>query len=77
MTLSPVVTTTLNEPQVIRAIGSPAARALDSGNTSSSGTPRPAPTSIPPSAPPTLDLAEQMNLEEKRKYVKGSRARLP
>lgn len=76
MTLSPVVTTTRSnaETHTIRAIGSPASRAINSGTTSSSGTPRPAPaTSVPVSVPPTLDLAEQMNEEEKRKYVKGKK----
>lgn len=75
MTLSPVVTTTRSnaESHTIRAIGSPASRALNSGTTSSSGTPRPAATSAPVSVPPTLDLAEQMNEEEKRKYVKGKK----
>lgn len=74
MTLSPVVTHTAES---IRAQGARAAsspfKTLTSNPTSSNGTPRPAP---PPTAhaatlPATLDLAEQMNEEEKRKYVKG------
>ncbi|KND93552.1 Serine/threonine-protein kinase KIN28 [Tolypocladium ophioglossoides CBS 100239] len=73
MAVSPVVTTTQEHP---RSVSSPLKSALTSGQTSSSGTPRPAPTAAPSSAavatlPPTLDLAEQMNEEEKRKYAKG------
>lgn len=79
MTLSPVVThtaeATQRQPQTLRAISSPL-KMVTSGQTSSSnGTPMPvvAPAASQPSAvPATLDLAEQMNDEEKRKYVKGS-----
>ena len=54
-------------------------KSLSSAQASASGTPRPAATSTSTPAavadtfslPPTLDLAEQMNEEEKRKYVKG------
>lgn len=73
MTLSPVVTTTQsNEGGSIRAIGSPF-KNLASGTNSSNGTPKPTPPTSAPAAPPTLDVAEQMNEEEKRKYVKGER----
>lgn len=87
MTLSPVVTQTTEAAQLSsRPLSSPF-KTLASGQTSSSGTPKlsgaagAAPTSAPlaasavakaASVPPTLDLAEQMNLEEKRKYVKGT-----
>ncbi|PKS10745.1 hypothetical protein jhhlp_002502 [Lomentospora prolificans] len=45
-----------------------------SAHGSSTSTPRPhhVPT-LPPSVPPTLDLSEQMNEEEKRKYVRGKK----
>lgn len=81
MALSPVVTHTVESvqqtQQLARAISSPL-KNFTSGHTSSSnGTPKPlaaplvpAPTTIPV----TLDLAEQMNDEEKRKYVKGEEA---
>lgn len=83
MALSPVVTTTTNLPiesvPNARPVSSPLKYlASGSGPASSNGTPKP---SVPAPAlaaaaaaaaqPPTLDLAEQMNDEEKRKYVKG------
>ncbi|RFU79716.1 serine threonine- kinase [Trichoderma arundinaceum] len=83
MALSPVVTTTSSAPnqtienlQTIRAVSSPLKNlASGSGQTSSNGTPKPAPVpaSTSQTLPPTLDLAEQMNEEEKRKYVKGKK----
>lgn len=78
MAVSPVVAVTAQE--LPRPVSSPLKSALASGQTSSDGTPRPAPAAASSSAaaaaaaatlPPTLDLAEQMNEEEKRKYAKG------
>lgn len=76
MAVSPVVAVTAQE--LPRPVSSPLKSALASGQTSSDGTPRPAPAASSSSAagaaatlPPTLDLAEQMNEEEKRKYAKG------
>ena len=75
MAVSPVVTHTAESvrAQSTRAAASPF-KTLTSGPTSSNGTPRPAPTSTAHvvTLPTTLDLAEQMNEEEKRKYVKGA-----
>lgn len=86
MALSPVVTTTssasnpqLENIQTLRPVSSPLKNlASGSGQTSSNGTPKPALAPAPVSTgqqalPPTLDLAEQMNEEEKRKYVKGKK----
>uniref|UniRef100_A0A8H7NGU6 Protein kinase domain-containing protein n=1 Tax=Bionectria ochroleuca TaxID=29856 RepID=A0A8H7NGU6_BIOOC len=71
MSLSPVVT--LQQPQTVRSVSSPL-KTLASGQTSSNGTPRPAAQPAPKAvAPATLDVAEQMNEEEKRKYVKGKK----
>jgi cyclin-dependent kinase 7 len=75
MALSPVVTHTVEaaQPQSLgRAISSPL-KNVTSQTSSSNGTPMPPVTSAPAptSIPTTLDLAEQMNDEEKRKYVKG------
>jgi cyclin-dependent kinase 7 len=75
MALSPVVTHTVEggQPQSLgRAISSPL-KNVTSQTSSSNGTPMPPVTSAPvqTSIPTTLDLAEQMNDEEKRKYVKG------
>ncbi|KAG5980015.1 hypothetical protein E4U55_004469 [Claviceps digitariae] len=78
MAASPVVTIT---QQHARTVGSPL-KTLASGQTSSNGTPNPSlqqqqkPTpksSSRPLPPPTLDLAEQMNEDEKRKYAKGKK----
>lgn len=66
MAVSPVVAVTAQE--LPRPVSSPLKSALASGQTSSDGTPRPAAAAT---LPPTLDLAEQMNEEEKRKYAKG------
>ncbi|PNY27629.1 Serine/threonine-protein kinase KIN28, partial [Tolypocladium capitatum] len=76
MAVSPVVTTAQEHP---RSVSSPLKSALASGQTSSNGTPKPVPTAAASSSaavatlPPTLDLAEQMNEEEKRKYAKGKK----
>lgn len=71
MSLSPVVT--LQQPQTVRSVSSPL-KTLASGQTSSNGTPGPAAQPAPKAvAPATLDVAEQMNEEEKRKYVKGKK----
>lgn len=72
MAVSPVVTYTAETVrQHSRPVSSPL-KIIASGQTSSDGTPRPA---LPPTSaatlPVTMDLAEQMNEEEKRQYVKG------
>lgn len=84
MALSPVVTQAMDAAArpASRAASSPL-KTLASGPASSDGTPTTAAgaaasgvakATAPTDAarlPPTLDLAEQMNEEEKRKYVKG------
>lgn len=74
MTTSPVVThaaETVQQNQLLaRAISSPLKNAASGHTSSSNGTPRPV-AHVPPQLPATLDLAEQMNDEEKRKWVKG------
>ncbi|KAF4978748.1 hypothetical protein FDECE_18167, partial [Fusarium decemcellulare] len=75
MAVSPVVTHTIEATQSLpRAISSPL-KNVTSQTSSSNGTPKPPVTSVPAptSIPTTLDLAEQMNDEEKRKYVKGKK----
>jgi cyclin-dependent kinase 7 len=70
MAVSPVVTLTHEQ---VRSLASPL-KSLASGQTSSNGTPKPAVVAPASGAtlPPTLDLSEQMNEEEKRKYAKGT-----
>ncbi|KAF7555519.1 hypothetical protein G7046_g6537 [Stylonectria norvegica] len=76
MAVSPVVTHTASTTQQLpRAVSSPL-KTAPSGSASSNGTPLlGAGATSAPSAmlPTTLDVAEQMNLEEKRKYVKGKK----
>jgi cyclin-dependent kinase 7 len=73
MALSPVVTHTVESLQNPRSISSPLKTLVSSGQASSNGTPKPAPSAQALAAlPATADLAEQMNDEEKRKYVKGN-----
>jgi cyclin-dependent kinase 7 len=77
MAVSPVVVVTAaaGTQEQPRSVSSPL-KAFASGPTSSNGTPRPAPTPAGgASLPPTLDLAELMNEEEKRKYAKGESVR--
>jgi cyclin-dependent kinase 7 len=72
MAVSPVVTHTVDRS---RTAASPLKIIGASTQTSANGTPQPAPSAeAVANLPPTLDLAEQMNDEEKRKYVKGSNA---
>lgn len=82
MALSPVVTHVTESTQK-ESLRSPLRNPVSS-KTSSENTPRPASQAVaagagvapPPAsvmAPPQLDLAEQMNEEEKRKYIKGLR----
>ncbi len=72
MAVSPVVTTTTTAAHDLpRSVSSPL-KNLASGPASSNGTPKPAPVGGATTLPPTLDLAEQMNEEEKRKYAKGN-----
>jgi len=68
MAVSPVVTHTADS--AAQPTRSPL-KTLASGPASSNGTPRPAqPT---PQMPTTLDVAEQMNEDEKRKWAKGKK----
>ena len=70
MAVSPVATVTQEQ---MRTLASPL-KNLASGPNSSNGTPKPAvvaPTSGV-TLPPTMDLSEQMNEDEKRKYAKGT-----
>ncbi|KAF4120180.1 cyclin-dependent kinase 7 [Geosmithia morbida] len=75
MALSPIVTHTVESAS--RAVSSPLKALVPSGPTSSNVTPKPTGPPPPPSVsggvPATLDVAEQMNEEEKRKYVKGKK----
>ncbi|KAL2211997.1 Pkinase-domain-containing protein [Sarocladium strictum] len=71
MAVSPVVTHTVDRS---RTAASPLKIIGASTQTSANGTPQPAPSAeAVANLPPTLDLAEQMNDEEKRKYVKGKK----
>lgn len=71
MAVSPVITHTSERTHQamspLKVIGA-------SAQTSANGTPKPTASSgeIIASLPGTLDLAEQMNDDEKRKYVKGT-----
>ena len=70
MAVSPVVTQTADRA---KPVASPLKIVGASTQTSANGTPLPAPSADTiANLPPTLDLAEQMNDEEKRKYVKGT-----
>jgi cyclin-dependent kinase 7 len=69
MALSPVVTHVAESAQS-QHLNSPLKNPVVSSKTSSNSTPRPASNNAISTAP-TLDLAEQMNEEEKRKYIKG------
>lgn len=79
MALSPVVTHVAESAQKEK-LGSPL-KNLSSAKTSSNSTPRPASNAAAPTKtvmpPPQLDLAEQMNEEEKRKYIKGRTRKIP
>lgn len=72
MAVSPVVTELSRPATELRAAASPL-KSLASGQASLNGTPRPAfaPSKGLAGKPPSLDLAEQMNEDEKRKWVKG------
>ncbi|PFH61942.1 hypothetical protein XA68_15704 [Ophiocordyceps unilateralis] len=83
MAVSPVVVVTANaqeqqhqqqqqQQQQTRPVSSPLKSLVASGQTSSNnGTPKPTPSSTV--VPPSLDLAELMNEDEKRKYAKGKK----
>ncbi|KAF4585467.1 serine/threonine-protein kinase [Ophiocordyceps camponoti-floridani] len=76
MTASPVVVVTAQESQKqqqqVRPVSSPLKTLVASGQTSSNnGTPKPTTTTTV--VPPSLDVAELMNEEEKRKYAKGKK----
>lgn len=72
MALSPVVTHTAESNS--QPTRSPL-KNLASGPASSNGTPRPTPSAgaPPPQVPATLDVAEQMNEDEKKKWAKGKK----
>lgn len=62
-----------------KSVASPL-KPLPSAVTSSNGTPhssRPAGQPSQAAQPPTMDLAEQMNMEERKKYVKGKHEKPP
>lgn len=71
MAVSPVVTHTSERTQHVM---SPLKIVGASAQTSTNGTPKPTASTGETIAnlPATLDLAEQMNDDEKRKYVKGT-----
>lgn len=79
MTASPVVVVTAQESQKqqqqVRPVSSPLKTLVASGQTSSNnGTPKPTTTTTTTTVvPPSLDVAELMNEEEKRKYAKGKK----
>lgn len=71
MSASPLVVRATDALKPAGSIGSPF-KNVSSNQASANGTPQPPKDkNAPASLPPTLDLAEQMNEEEKRKYVKG------
>ncbi|OTB05823.1 hypothetical protein M426DRAFT_56317 [Hypoxylon sp. CI-4A] len=73
MAVSPVVMHPSDAIQNSKAVSSPLKNA-NSAQASSNGTPVTAPVATQPStALLTLDLAEQLNEDEKRKYVKGKK----
>ncbi|KAF3348271.1 hypothetical protein VD0002_g797 [Verticillium dahliae] len=80
MSASPLVLRPTEPPKTTSAVSSPRKNA-SSNQASASATPqptgsddnKPAKPAKPISLPPTLDLAEQMNEEEKRKYIKGKK----
>lgn len=79
MAASPLVLPPSNPLQSsLKTLASPLRRQSSAVPSSANGTPRssrpPGQTAQPPqpSQPPTMDLAEQMNMEERRKYVKGA-----
>ncbi|KAL7625427.1 TFIIH complex serine/threonine-protein kinase subunit kin28 [Parahypoxylon ruwenzoriense] len=71
MAVSPVVMHPTDALQNPGAVSSPL-KNVTSAQASANGTPVAAPTSAA-TLPTTLDLAEQLNEEEKRKYVKGKK----
>ncbi|KAI8285442.1 Serine/threonine-protein kinase KIN28 [Colletotrichum sp. SAR11_57] len=73
MSASPLVVRATDALKPAGSIGSPF-KNVSSNQASANGTPQPPKDkNAPASLPPTLDLAEQMNEEEKRKYVKGKK----
>ncbi|KAI1391184.1 serine/threonine-protein kinase [Hypoxylon trugodes] len=73
MAVSPLVMHPTDALQNSRPVSSPL-KNINSAQASSNGTPITAPNpSAPVSLPASLDLAEQLNEEEKRKYVKGKK----
>lgn len=79
MAASPLVLPPANPVQPsLKTLASPLRRQSSAVPSSANGTPRSSrPAGQPgqpphPAQPPTMDLAEQMNMEERRKYVKGA-----
>lgn len=80
MAASPLVLPPANPLQPsLKTLASPLRRQSSAVPSSANGTPRssrpaghPAQPPQQPAQPPTMDLAEQMNMEERRKYVKGA-----
>ncbi|KAI5862809.1 kinase-like domain-containing protein [Durotheca rogersii] len=72
MAVSPVVTHPADALQNPRAVSSPLKNA-SSAQASTNGTPTTVPATSAATLPTSLDLAEQLNEDEKRKYVKGKK----
>lgn len=78
MAASPLVAPPSNPLSVsLKPVPSPLRKpaAASAVPSSANGTPQPSRPAPPPAQdaqPPMMDLAEQMNLEERRKYVKGT-----
>ncbi|KAI1377394.1 serine/threonine-protein kinase [Hypoxylon crocopeplum] len=72
MAVSPVVVHSADSLQNPRSVSSPL-KNVNSAQASSNGTPSAAPNPGAVAAPTSLDVAEQLNEEEKRKYVKGKK----
>lgn len=68
MAASPLVA----PPPNLKSALSPLRRPTSTHPSSSNGTPHAARPAGQPAQAPMMDLAEQMNLEERKKYVKGA-----
>lgn len=72
MAASPLVVPPSNPlSNALKAVPSPLRRPPSAIPSSNNGTPQPSRPAAQDAQPPMMDLAEQMNLEERRKYVKG------
>lgn len=73
MAASPLVVPPSNPIQsTLKAVPSPLRRPTSTHPSSTNGTPQASRPTGQPSSASMMDLAEQMNLEERRKYVKGA-----